>query len=583
MSVSYNVVALSRLSEEWGMVEYFLQLCIRSSCARLKNAWSISVPEVSSLFERRNRGSLVLHSWVDTGALTSDNTIQDVCRRGFRVPQSGLRVSVGNLGLPGLTSRTTDPVDPQAVACRARYTAGRRMYEFILCKAGVGKSVVAADEDELKSPSFSMPEDYDSVYIRRGGPGGAGCAAGQQQQSSSSSSAPRPSGQGGEKGGEGLGVPNSREPLMMFDDLAALVGASMMGGPEGGQRGVLPQHVYRHDFVLFDSAQLSPEYLVQFEFDPERPEGLLAPLCDACEEQVATLFCAADAARLCDDCDELLHSQNKLTQRHVRVPVNEMTRKAEMCESHPNVPADFWCPSCHEALCQKCLDVGSHSQGQSALHITKLAHQGRAVPAKHDPVAARLLHSSALPPLPEPVVRVLRDAPQRLFDVFELVEHRRRWIAQTVAAVEDRMREVACNSLQVEDRVFALLEEALHQLQEETEKKMVVLLGDQIEVRRQMDFIDWSEGWLRHLRDTLPPADFLYAWTAHCKVREENSAMSPGDFDLQVPADMKLEGRVEILSDAAMREKIRLQRQRMVEQQQRHVAEEAQRPDGPLG
>jgi hypothetical protein len=37
----------------------------------------------------------------------------------------------------------------------------------------------------------------------------------------------------------------------------------------------------------------------------------------------ATVWCAADKALLCASCDERIHSENKLTARHVRVPINE--------------------------------------------------------------------------------------------------------------------------------------------------------------------------------------------------------------------------------------------------------------------
>lgn len=47
-------------------------------------------------------------------------------------------------------------------------------------------------------------------------------------------------------------------------------------------------------------------------------------MCDACEQNAATVFCPSDNAKLCPDCDEEMHRANKLMQRHVRVPLAEV-------------------------------------------------------------------------------------------------------------------------------------------------------------------------------------------------------------------------------------------------------------------
>lgn len=51
--------------------------------------------------------------------------------------------------------------------------------------------------------------------------------------------------------------------------------------------------------------------------------GLTPPAPRACANcgARATLFCAADAAALCDACDARVHGANALSQRHVRVPL----------------------------------------------------------------------------------------------------------------------------------------------------------------------------------------------------------------------------------------------------------------------
>ena len=95
--------------------------------------------------------------------------------------------------------------------------------------------------------------------------------------------------------------------------------------------------------------------MVLFEVDPAEPELFAVPLCDTCQDFPAAIWCPADMAkyvearcksfitllqlvrwripssvycvcffRLCEACDERLHSYNKLVSRHIRVPLNEV-------------------------------------------------------------------------------------------------------------------------------------------------------------------------------------------------------------------------------------------------------------------
>lgn len=38
-------------------------------------------------------------------------------------------------------------------------------------------------------------------------------------------------------------------------------------------------------------------------------------------------------------------------------------------------------------------------------------------------------------------------------------------------------------------------------------------MADQLEVRRQYDYIQWMESFLIYEKNVLPPNDFLIAWT----------------------------------------------------------------------
>ena len=86
-----------------------------------------------------------------------------------------------------------------------------------------------------------------------------------------------------------------------------------------------PAEAYTHKYIVQESAQVLPAYLVQFQFSGRAREG--DRKCDNCESAVAVLYCAADDANLCTDCDEETHSANKVVARHQRVPIRGSQNK----------------------------------------------------------------------------------------------------------------------------------------------------------------------------------------------------------------------------------------------------------------
>ncbi|KAJ7565734.1 hypothetical protein O6H91_02G072600 [Diphasiastrum complanatum] len=68
-------------------------------------------------------------------------------------------------------------------------------------------------------------------------------------------------------------------------------------------------------------------------------------LCDSCQAANAILFCRADAAYLCKDCDAKVHGVNKLALRHERV---------WMCEVCEQAAASVTCKADAAALCVGC-------------------------------------------------------------------------------------------------------------------------------------------------------------------------------------------------------------------------------------
>lgn len=91
--------------------------------------------------------------------------------------------------------------------------------------------------------------------------------------------------------------------------------------------------------------------------------SLTAKLCDFCKTASATVFCGADTAFLCLDCDSEIHAANKLASRHARVWV------CDVCEQ---APASVTCKADDDAaLCITC-DRDIHSANPLARRHERL-------------------------------------------------------------------------------------------------------------------------------------------------------------------------------------------------------------------
>jgi succinyl-CoA synthetase beta subunit len=63
-------------------------------------------------------------------------------------------------------------------------------------------------------------------------------------------------------------------------------------------------------------------------------------------------------------------------------------------------------------------------------------------------------------------------------EINPLVEKRKNQLAELLQQIDVRIKEVNKNASIVEERIYQVLQEALLQLQEETQKKMSYLIGD---------------------------------------------------------------------------------------------------------
>ncbi|XP_055810578.1 zinc finger protein CONSTANS-LIKE 14-like [Solanum dulcamara] len=67
--------------------------------------------------------------------------------------------------------------------------------------------------------------------------------------------------------------------------------------------------------------------------------------CDFCNQQIAVLYCRADTAKLCLFCDQLVHSANALSKKHLR---------SQICDNCGSEPVSIRCNTDNLVLCQEC-------------------------------------------------------------------------------------------------------------------------------------------------------------------------------------------------------------------------------------
>eukprot|EP00771_Trimastix_marina_P000416 gnl/Trimastix_PCT/1434.p1 GENE.gnl/Trimastix_PCT/1434~~gnl/Trimastix_PCT/1434.p1 ORF type:complete len:982 (+),score=230.15 gnl/Trimastix_PCT/1434:57-2948(+) len=478
---------------EFAAVEYQLHLALRTTSPKIVTLWSIASPQLSVDFKQKTGSMTQLDSWVDTATLDEHNSIYDICRKGFTFSEKGRGFTTGSIRLD-------------------RDGAGKKRYEFILCRIGIGFPFCyePPPQPEVSAPPLRPPEGYDSLYIHRFAPG----------------------------------EPQGRDK----DDRAFRSLNGWADNTEGTTS-------YEHEYVLFDQNQVLPLYLIHFEYDPADDDPHKLVLCDVCEQAPATIYCPSDNAKLCVDCDEEIHRANKLMARHVRVPLSESHHMQSFCPHHPTNVVEFFCPECAQPVCVHCKMIGSHSSGQAATH--------RLVPVS-DAYNAYLTESKQ----PDP-----------------LIENRRSGIRDQLMEVDEKLREVTKKHIEVEDQIYQRMQKVMAELCEATQSKMSILLSEELELRRQMGYIDWVEDFLRFQQERLPPVEFLTAWKRHSQLR----GMLHGTHDLprraaSVRADIRLNGQLSIATDqTAHQQHLAQQHEAVFPSGDAHGADPSSSPRAPLG
>ncbi|EAN31624.2 B-box zinc finger family protein [Theileria parva strain Muguga] len=492
-----NVVI--RDSDEWDSIEFSLQLRCRSSRVRLLQAWNVIRPESLSMFNRRSKNMLVLEAFVDTESLDRSNSVQDVCTRGFDIGAPGFLVTFGNLSLSGFPLLSTDSkgktlldndtcaLDPNGNPLPSKapsdFTSSiygeKRVFDYFVCDVGVGKSLEVPDVVEAQRSRVSMPVEYDSYFLTNS---------------------------------ENLRL----DSLTVFAGSNETENGSVELSSEAQSKGVLPQNTFKHNYIIYDSSQILPRYLIQFEFDPSADESFALPLCDNCQSDVSTIYCPSDSARICSKCDVRLHSNNKVVSRHIRVPLSEMPRPYSKCRIHQTKSYHLYCTVCETPICQLC----------TVNHIHELEGSTSFIPIStaYEAVVQNLTSTTDFS---------LRERKNQLLDILK--------------KVDEVKTQVSTNCQNVEAQCYEKLESALSDLNRMVEYSLEVVSTEQTENKRQLNEINWSECFVDYMRSTLLPADYLRSWLRHCRLRDEFALNSSQQPLKELFPDISLEAELSII------------------------------------
>ena len=276
----------------------------------------------------------------------------------------------------------------------------------------------------------------------------------------------------------------------------------------------------RADYIVKDGAQVLPTFLVTFEYDPQlEVRSRQQQPCDNCENAEATVYCQADNASLCANCDASMHS-SKLAARHARTPLEAGPQAISHCRAHTDKMVEFFCPSCSKPVCVHCKMIGHHSVGEAAKHklITVAeAYKGVSEAAKAaDPLLAA----------------------------------RKAAIRNQQTALAERAKQVEANSAEVQAQLEELFKKATSDLKAITRRKLNVLKGDGAELTRQQKEINALEEFLEYCGTGGNATQFILDWAHHQRLRAEQHAFGYFREGIDVLPDIRINGHIQVHIDS---------------------------------
>lgn len=225
-------------------------------------------------------------------------------------------------------------------------------------------------------------------------------------------------------------------------------------------------------------------------------------------------------ANLCSDCDINVHN-TKILQRHKRTPIGKGADVFGLCRIHTDQKIEFFCAQCHLPVCVHCKMVGHHSAGEASKH--KLV----SVVEAFDTVTKE---------------SKIRD---------QVLVNRRSTIQKQVSVIHQRAKQVENMKAQLEAEIERVYKLALNSLNYHIQSKLLVLLGDEIELKRQDQEIDSLEKFLEYQQSSADMYHLLFNWSKHQQIRQELHDFRHFRDAVDVDLDLKVSGDLIVSVDKA--------------------------------
>ncbi|KAH0790221.1 B-box zinc finger family protein [Histomonas meleagridis] len=427
--MSAPLVPLSPLSEEFGLIEYELQIQLNAPRMVLSEAYDISNPHIAVQFMSFCQGMKpenLVNVFVPTSELSQP--VSEISSKGIKVdPKKGLKFLVGGLDI--------DRNAPTIEVLKLTIALGNTLnYQF----------TKAADEE----PTFC------------------------QDPPSSSNLKP------------------GYHSLCISD---------------------------RGDYVIFNSSQIKTCNLIRFEggknLEEAHPDD---DTCDLCGKNQATIWCVNDSAKLCPKCDTESHKENKILQRHQRIPLSEARSVIEFCPLHGDTRVSYYCPQCQAPVCFKCKMTGTHSKGDAASHPL---------------IPIQTAYSEAL------------EASKQDDPIFT---RRKQIIEEKLHLAEDKLQSILDNQQSVEDEIMRIAQAAIAQTRELAGGKALIVRSTVTELIRKKEELDNIKKFIELHRVVSGPLAFLRAFDRQEMVVGAMQEVTDLPLDLRVEGDLCVFGSLEV-------------------------------------
>ncbi|GMF13804.1 unnamed protein product [Phytophthora lilii] len=520
-----SVTPMSQSSKEFARVKYLLQCSLPGY--RVHEGvviWDMRNPSLVAQYEQHTAGLLDLESWVAVNDLGAE--MGDVHSYGFTSLDANQTGMKFTTG--NLQLSAPPPCDPSAEAKKPSSTR-----QLVLCKIAVGRSLVIHDEEEAKG---RLPPGYHSYYLHREEDAGS-----------------------------------SDQDREHHDVQAALL-----------DRG------YYHEYILNNTLQVLPQYLVRFTFSAADAHGSAVGPCALCEQHPAVVICRNCEAQICALCDQEVHSANKLVRRHKRTPLrnkskalaSEGARRGRRRSSTPalaaaiadsgveNLMSPPQSPSGTEPTEAQINEIVAKQMEEGLLADdtqtpTCRTHRGKKVefycPVCQVPVcvSCKMVGDHSIGEKGSHRLLTVADAYESCLRESlrpdPLIVSRKTVIENKLQFLTRVQRSVQENKAQVAAAIKEQCARALQNLDEAVAMKMRILSGEALEFERQLQQIDWVDESLEDHRTLLPAVEFLSAWSQHKLLRAEQRDFPPfahgsNNSAEQVKADLQLAGELHVMS-----------------------------------